>query len=306
MSLARAHRLVDFVLERGAAPSSHRAALIDARVTNLAIDVGAGYFERSASTRRSRKAVSPAEAPTRGGQDSRPTASPSLSNPAIRRLEHSEVLAADTRCNRDRLAEADENIRIAEEQLSYRPRSSGAVPNLSDICLHESPSVRNGCESDNVVPIVATRMVEVASAGDEPEHRFQSREIDGLGRKPAFVELLHAIHQEPRNAPLRMLDEDCIAWLELPKTIEDGRPGSGVDMSQDHRGASFSGGRALREPPGNLPIERYLYRAVGIAVEKLEPAIDANCRNAQTPWAANPVNPPRRSVAPQGRRDGMV
>jgi len=166
--------------------------------------------------------------------------------------------------------------------------------------------VRKGCKSDDVVPIVATRLVEVATAGDESEHRFQSREIDGLGRKPVLVELLYAIHEELRNAPLRMLYEDCIAWLELPKKVEDGRAGSGVDMSQDHRGASFSGGRALCEPPGNLPFERHLYRAVGIAAKTLEPAIDANCRNEQTSWAANPVNPPRRSVAPQGRRDGMV
>ncbi len=103
-----------------------------------------------------------------------------------------------------------------------------------------------------------------------------------------------------------MLYQDCIAWLKLPKMVEDGRAGSGVDVSQDHRGAPFSGGRALCEPPGNLPFERHLHRAVGIAAKSLEPAIDANRRNEQTSWAANPVNPPRRTVASQGRRDGMV
>jgi hypothetical protein len=73
-----------------------------------------------------------------------------------------------------------------------------------------------------------------------------------------------------------MVYKDCIAWLELPKTVEDGRAGSGVDVSQDHRGSSLPGGRALCEPPGNLPLERHFYRTVGIAAERLEPAIDAN------------------------------
>src|SRR5215210_2239135 len=100
--------------------------------------------------------------------------------------------------------------------------------------------------------------------------------------------------------------EDRIARLELPKIVEDGRPRSGVDMSQDDRGAAFSGRRAPCEPTGNLPFTRHLHRAVDIAIKKLEPAIDANSRNAQTSWAADPVNLPRRSVAPQGGRGRMV
>jgi hypothetical protein len=190
--------------------------------------------------------------------------------------------------------------------VEYRLRFSVLNIGLPDIWLHGSPCVRKGCESNHVVPIVATGVVEVATAGDESEHRLQSREIDGLSRKPVLVELLYAIHQELRNVSLRMLYEDCIAWLELPKMVEDGRACSGVNMSQDHRRASFSGGGALCEPARNLPIEWHLYRAVGIAVKKLEPAIDADCRNAQASWPANPVHPPRRAVAPQNRRGGFL
>jgi hypothetical protein len=69
-----------------------------------------------------------------------------------------------------------------------------------------------------------------------------------------------------------LIHENFVAGSQLPDPVEDGGPGLGIDVAQDHGRPPLPGSRPPREPSGDVPLGRNLDGPVGIAAKALKPA----------------------------------
>src|SRR6185312_10987714 len=134
---------------------------------------------------------------------------------------------------------------------------------------------------DDVVEIAAGLEIELSTAGDETKLRVRRAAVHSLGGESVLRVLLDPNSGERHGGAIGSIYEDLIAARQVGQMDEDRRSLVRIHMSDDYRGPTFTGFRAVAPPAGAVIVGRRRQHPAAVDRQRIDRCVHPDRRNAK-------------------------